>query len=49
MGKNVMFTPINIVMNWIFNIFGLRFMLNKKGNQWVAPAMTANTAPIERT
>jgi len=44
-----MFTPINILKNWIFSIFGLMEILNNSGSQWVAPAITANTAPIERT
>jgi len=44
-----MFTPMNMEKNWIFSILGLRFMLNNKGSQWVAPAIMANTAPIDRT
>jgi len=44
-----MFTPMNILKNWIFSILGLIEMLNSNGNQWVAPAITANTAPIEST
>jgi len=40
---------MNILKNWIFNIFGLMEMLNNKGSQWVAPAITANTAPIDKT
>lgn len=48
-GKNVMFTPINIVKNWTFSHLGFIVMLNISGNQWVHPAMMANTAPIEST
>jgi hypothetical protein len=44
-----MFTPMNIIMNCVFSIFGLMFMLNRRGSQWVAPAIIANTAPIDRT
>jgi hypothetical protein len=40
---------MNIEKNWIFSIFGFMFILNRSGNQWVAPAMMANTAPIEST
>jgi len=47
--KNVIFTPVNIEKNWIFIILGLIFMLNKSGNQWVVPAIMANTAPIDST
>jgi len=44
-----MLTPKNIVANWIFSSFGFMFMLNRRGNQCVHPAITANTAPIDRT
>jgi len=44
-----MFTPKNMVTNWIFNSFGFIFMLNKRGNQCVHPAITAKTAPMEST
>jgi len=44
-----MFTPVNIEKNWTFIIFGFMFILNKRGNQWVIPAMMANTAPIDKT
>jgi hypothetical protein len=35
--------------NWIFSNLGFMFILNNKGSQWVAPAIIANTAPMERT
>jgi hypothetical protein len=44
-----MFTPMNMVINWIFSILGFIFILNMIGVQWVIPAIMANTAPIERT
>jgi hypothetical protein len=37
------------VKNCTFSSFGFIVKLNKSGNQWVHPAMTANTAPIDRT
>lgn len=43
------FTPTNIDMNWIFSSFGFIFKLNRRGSQCVAPAITANTAPIDST
>jgi len=44
-----MFTPINIIKKCAFNIDGFILIPNIIGNQWVAPAKIANTAPIERT
>lgn len=43
------FTPTNIEKNWIFNNLGFNLILNNNGSQWVAPAMIANTAPIDKT
>jgi len=48
-GKNVRFTPINIEANWIFSHLGFGFNLNIILNQWVRPAIIANTAPIDNT
>ena len=48
-GKNVIFTPINIITNWVVSQFGFRLMPVNRGNQWISPAMIANTAPIEST
>lgn len=44
-----MFTPMNMVKNCTFSHLGLILVLNSMGNQWVHPAMMANTAPIEST
>lgn len=40
---------MNIIINWIFNHNW--FIINpvKRGNQWINPAIIANTAPIDRT
>lgn len=48
-GKNVKFTPINIIKNWIFK--NMLFNVNpvNKGYQWINLIIIANTAPIERT
>lgn len=48
-GKNVKFTPRNMVINWDFNQY--RFFTNPViiGNQYVTPAKMANTAPMDRT
>lgn len=48
-GKNVRLTPMNIIENWIFNIF--LFIINpvNKGYQNVNPLMMANAAPIDNT
>lgn len=48
-GKKVMFTPINITINWIFKNFSFIVIPVNKGNQWTKPAIIAKTAPIERT
>jgi len=42
-------TPTNIAVNWIFSHFGFMDKLNRMGNQWMIPAMMANTAPMDRT
>lgn len=44
-----MFTPVNIEMNCTFAVFGLMTKLNRRGAQWVIPAIIANTAPIDNT
>lgn len=44
-----MLTPMNIIQNWIFNQLGFMLKLNNRGAQCVAPAMMANTAPIDST
>lgn len=36
-------------MNWAFNHLAFMVMPVNSGNQWVMPAMMANTAPIDRT
>jgi hypothetical protein len=48
-GKKVKLTPINIKVNWIFNI--KLFIENpvKIGNQWINLAIIANTIPIDKT
>jgi len=48
-GKNVIFTPINIIKNWIFNIklFNLKPVNN--GYQWINLIIIAKTAPIDNT
>lgn len=43
------FTPVNIAMNCTFAVLGLIMKLNRRGAQWVIPAIMANTAPIDRT
>jgi len=48
-GKNVIFTPMNMVENWILVCFGFMVMLKINGAQWVKPAIMANTAPIDKT
>jgi len=48
-GKNVRFTPKNIVKNCILSHLVLMFILNISGNQWIVPDMIAKTAPIEST
>jgi len=48
-GKKVKFTPMNMDKNCTFIILGFMFILNKRGSQWVVPAMIANTAPMDST
>jgi hypothetical protein len=48
-GKKVKFTPRNMVINCTFRSFGFMFILNMRGNQWVHPAITAKTAPMDKT
>lgn len=48
-GKNVMFTPVNIIQNWAFAIRWLIVNPVNIGNQYTSPPMIANTAPIDRT
>lgn len=40
---------MNIMKNCAFSQVGFILKLNSKGAQWVAPAIIANTAPIDRT
>ena len=47
--KNVKLTPINIVINWIFNHFGFIVNPTIKGNQLINAPINANTAPILNT
>ena len=44
-----MFTPTNIIMNWIFVHVGFSVYPENSGNQWTKPPMMAKTAPIEST
>lgn len=44
-----MFTPINIVVNWIFSHCGFNLTPVNRGNQWINPPIMANTAPMDRT
>jgi hypothetical protein len=48
-GKKVKFTPINIVINWIFRYILFNVRPVNRGYQFRNPAIIANTAPIERT
>ena len=48
-GKNVKFTPKNIIENWIFNHLGFIDNPVNKGYQWINPDIIANTAPIDKT
>jgi len=47
--KKVKFTPINIIINWLFNHLGFNLNPVNKGYQWINPAIIANTAPIDNT
>lgn len=40
---------MNMVTNWMVSHLGFIEVLKISGNQWVIPAMMANTAPIEST
>ena len=44
-----MLTVIKVMKKWAFSHFGFMFTLKIRGNQWVAPARIANTAPIDNT
>ena len=48
-GKNVIFTPINIIINWIFNHFWFIVKPVIIGNQWIILVIIAKTAPIDKT
>lgn len=48
-GKNVRFTPINIVKNCALVHWGFRVNPENRGNQCVNAAKIAKTAPILRT
>ena len=48
-GKNVRFTPINIMKNWALVHRACRVSPVNRGNQWVKAANIANTAPILNT
>jgi hypothetical protein len=49
LGENIMFTPIDIDQNWIFNQRLCIVMFVIRGNQYVNPAKMVNTAFIEST
>lgn len=48
-GKKVILTPKNIMINCLFSQYGFMEVPVNKGNQWISPAIIANTAPMERT
>lgn len=48
-GKNVMFTPTNIMAKWVLAHMSSSVYPVNSGNQCTNPAIIANTAPIERT
>jgi len=48
-GKNVKFTPKNIIMKCEFNQIGFKENPNIIGNQKVNPAKIVKTAPIDKT
>jgi len=48
-GKKVKLTPINIIIKWEIKNLGFKTNPVNNENQWVNPAIIANTAPIERT
>ena len=48
-GKKVIFTPINIEINWMFSRKLFRENPVIRGNQWINLAIMAKTAPIDKT
>ena len=48
-GKKVVFTPINIKVNWALSNEGFKVTPLNSGNQFTNPPNKANTAPILRT
>ena len=48
-GKNVIFTPTNIIKNWAFTHSKFKVKAVIKGYQLITPAIKANTAPILNT
>lgn len=48
-GKNVKFTPTNIIENWIFNNKLFKVNPKNKEYQWINLPKIAKTAPIDRT
>jgi hypothetical protein len=45
-GKNVMFTPMNITANCALSHLGFNVNPVNRGYHWIKPAMIANTAPV---
>ena len=48
-GTNVMLTPTNIIVKWIFARVLSRVCPENGGNQWTKPPIIANTALIDKT
>jgi hypothetical protein len=48
-GKNVRFTPINIVIKCAVALLWSSVAPVKRENQWLNPAKIAKTAPIDKT
>lgn len=48
-GNNVMFTPVNIKANWVFNQFGFISSPVNSGNHWTNTEKIANTALVDGT
>jgi hypothetical protein len=48
-GKNVRFTPRNIVANCALSHLAFIVSPENRGNQCVRPAIIANTAPMDKT
>lgn len=44
-----MLTPTNITAKWIFAHVSLSENPVNNGNQWINPAIIANTAPMDST